>query len=128
MRLILFVDKQTNGASAVPADILQSTPVIQSFNNLVNKDRFHVLMDRIIEMPVKTMTMTRDPITPFAEEFWSPEQVQQGACFKKIEVPIEYSGPTGGISELRSNNISMLCISTNGIADIFVITRVRFRA
>ena len=45
VRVILYLDKQTNGAAAGITDILESDD-FQSFNNLANKSRFRTLMDR----------------------------------------------------------------------------------
>jgi hypothetical protein len=45
VRVILYQDKQANGATATVTGILESDD-FQSFNNLANKGRFTILMDR----------------------------------------------------------------------------------
>ena len=54
MRVMLYHDKQANGATAAVLDILESADY-QSFNNLVNSGRFRILMDRTYAMNYLTL-------------------------------------------------------------------------
>ena len=49
VRIILYLDKQCNGAAATVTNILENA-LYQSFNNLANKSRFRTLMDRTYDM------------------------------------------------------------------------------
>lgn len=49
IRVIMYVDKQANGATAANTDVLESASFL-SFNNLSNKGRFRTLMDRIYDI------------------------------------------------------------------------------
>lgn len=109
-RVIVYQDKQCNGAAAVPTDIL-STGSVFSFNNLFNKNRFRVLRE-------KTVRLTCDTTT--AQPFHNNEM------FIKCNIPVEYSAGLGAITELRSNNIGILIISLNGNVSCDGIARVRY--
>ncbi len=49
LRVIMYQDKQCNGATAAVLDILESADY-QSFNNLANSSRFRTLMDRTYDL------------------------------------------------------------------------------
>ncbi len=103
VRIIIYLDKQCNGATAVVTDILE-TASYDSFNNLANKSRFRTLMDRTYSLNVLAATGAD------ATAEWYGETIND-TFFKKVNIPIEYDSTTGGITEIRSNNISMLMIS-----------------
>ncbi len=119
VRVIVYQDKQCNGATATVTDILQSADY-QSFNNLSNKTRFRTLMDRTYEMNFKSLTA--DAATSYA----SNSQLVDDSFFKNCNIPIEYSATTGAIAEIASNNIGMLFISLLGASELVSKLRVRF--
>ncbi len=118
VRVILFIDKQANGATATVTDILE-TANYQSFNNLVNKGRFRTIMDRTYDL--KSEAGGGDGTT----EDYAEDSISD-TLFKKVNIPIEFSGATGAIAEIRSNNISVLLISSKGLADFDSKIRLRF--
>ncbi len=123
VRIILYLDKQANGATALVTDILD-TADYQSFNNLANKSRFMTLMDRTITMKYSTLGSHG-----FAADTFAQVQVlHDGAFFKKCEIPMEFSGVAApaAITEVRSNNIGVLLISSNGVAGFNSNMRLRF--
>ncbi len=118
VRLILYVDKQANGATAAVTDILE-TADFQSFNNLSNSGRFRILMDR-----------THDVVSPGgagdgANNDSSPASVS-AQFFKELSLPVEYSGANGTIDEIKSNNIGVLAIARGGTVELFSKFRMRF--
>ncbi len=119
VRLIVFLDKQANGAPATVTDILQSANV-QAFNNLSNKGRFRTLMDREYAVVIKCGGTSAAGVHQFGED------VIVDSWFKDVNIPIEYSGTTGVIAQIRSNNIGVLAISHGGFASIGSQIRVRF--
>ncbi len=119
VRMILFIDKQANGATATVLDILKSTDY-QSFNNLNNSGRFRTLMDKSIALNYLTLGSDGGGVVS------SAEIIRQGTFFKKINLPVEFSAATGAITEIRSNNIGVLLISRNGIGIFNSKFRVRF--
>ncbi len=119
VRIILYLDKQANGAAAVATDILESAD-FQSFNNLANKSRFRTLMDR-------TYTLGHQLAQTDGTNTGSyPEINISDSLFKKVNIPIEYDSTTGAITEVKSNNIGLLTISKNGTATFESKMRVRF--
>lgn len=105
-RVIFYLDKQCNGAAATAGDILgPGTVSIDSFNELVNKGRFLILKDKMV-------TMTPPAIAWNGTAISRPAVTKQLFFSKKCNIPIEYdAGGTGGITEIRSNNIGCLAIS-----------------
>lgn len=119
IRYILFVDHQCNGANAVTLDLLE-TATIESYRNLANKDRFTILCDNFVTMNRQvahtdgTNTASTPPYFVFRKHYW------------KTDIPIEFDGTTGAITEIRSNNISICYISNTGVAGVST-AKVRLR-
>lgn len=119
LRLIMFLDKQCNGAGISVTDILKSA-TYSSHRNLSNRDRFTILCDKEVNLNYSGMASeTSDTVT-------QARQVRSGTWYKKCNIPIEFSGTTGVIGEIRSNNIGLLAINITASADIGGIMRVRF--
>ncbi len=122
VRVILYQDKQTNGATALVADILESADY-QSFRNLANLGRFNILMDRTHRIG-EAMAQTDGTNTG------SYPIVHAGpfGLYKACNIPIEYdnSATTGVITSIKSNNIGVLTISQAGVAGFFSKMRLRY--
>ncbi len=121
VRIILYQDKQTNGAAAVVGDILESANY-QSFNNLANKSRFRTLMDRTYA--INTSALASDG----AGVVSGSGMTIADTFFKKCNIVIEYdnSGTDGAITTQRSNNIGVLSISKSGIGKFLSQMRIRY--
>lgn len=120
LRVILYQDKQTNGAAATASLILESTTNFQSFYNLTDRARFNILYDKTHTL--NYMTLTSDAVTKF-------DQAGRTAAFGtyvKCNVPLEFSGVTGGLSELRTNNIGILLCSNTGVCGFVGNCRIRY--
>ncbi len=120
VRVILYLDKQCNGAAAVATDILEVAS-LQSFNNLANKSRFRTLHDKIYNLvsPSGSGRGATDTLA-FGEDMTSD------ALYKKVNIPIEFDSTTGAITEIRSNNIGILLLSSAGLCQFISKTRIRF--
>ncbi len=120
IRVILYLDKQCNGASAAVLDIVE-TADYQSFNQLASKSRFRTLMDRTYDIKAHSGSFdgTNDQ---FGEDSISD------TFFKKVNIPIEYdnSATTGVITSIRSNNIGVLLLGFAGHAGFSSKMRIRF--
>ncbi len=119
VRVIMYVDKQCNGATANVTDILESADY-QSFNNLGNKNRFRTLMDRTYDLNPMSAAGdgTANDALPFAIN---------DTFFKKVNLPIEWNSTAGAITEIQSNNIGILLISrANTLSDFESKVRIRF--
>ncbi len=121
-RVILYLDKQANGATATVAGILESAD-FQSFNNLANKSRFRTLMDRIYDFqcPSGSGRGTADTLS-------YGEGVMSDTLFKKCNIPIEFDNTfdDGRIATIRTNNIGVLLISQSGFCSFGSKMRLRF--
>lgn len=120
VRILVYLDKQCNGAAATALGIWE-TDDYQSFNNLANTSRFVTLMDRTHTINRPTLTSTQN-----ADTFDSCFKVQSYTWYKKCNIPLEFSGVTGALTELRSNNVGILVISKSGAAGINGKFRIRF--
>ncbi len=120
VRLIVYLDKQCNGATAVNTGILESNDW-QSFRNLANTGRFHILMDKVMNMNSLTLAANQD-----ANVFDVAGVHRSGVFFKKCDIPLEFDAATGALTEVRSNNIGIMICSSNGVAGIDSKVRLRF--
>ncbi len=118
MRVILYLDRQANGATAGVTDILEATD-FQSFNNLANTSRFQTLMDRIYTFN------HMGGIGTAADQDWS-EVVIDDSFYKRCNIPLEFDSTAGAITEIRSNNVGVLLITEGGTAGFESKFRLRF--
>jgi len=114
LRMILYLDKQCNGISAVPSDIL-AQPNINSFLDLDNSGRFEILVDRTWDLNGGAGDGTN--FAPIRKTF---------NIYKKVNIPLIFSGATGAVADIASNNIGILWISSNGVVQRLATTRLRF--
>lgn len=113
-RMILYVDKQCNGATAAVTDILK-TADWQSFRNMDQVDRFIILKDKVYQLPV----YTRDgSYSSQADRFFRMS--------KRMFLPVHFSSTTGAITEIRSNNIGLLLISSASFENTQIYFRTKF--
>lgn len=118
IRVILYQDKQTNGAAAIVSDILKGAPIISiaSYRNLENVSRFQILWDKLIQVDPYTTVGTSSARSAVVTKF-----------YKRCNVKIEYSGPDNSIANIRSNNFGILCIAEHtGQTSVQITTRVRY--
>ncbi len=115
VRVMMYLDKQANGETATVTDILESDNY-QSFNNLSNSGRFKILHDKFVTLHAPSAIAGPS----------SGEMDKNGTFFKNVSIPIEFSGATGAIAEIRSNNIGVLLHSR--INDLVKFdSKIRFR-
>ena len=120
LRVILFVDKQANGQTASTSDILVGNKQ-NSFRNLANSNRFWMLHD-------KDYVINYGSGAPDGAGNYTQSRVVRFVNINKnVEIPIEFSDVTGAMSEIRSNNIGVLLISTNGQCGFESKMRLRFK-
>lgn len=122
-RIILYVDHQANGATANGLQILENDAVT-SFRNLENSLRFTILSDKIYEFnnPNPYWNNTSGTLEGTSDETY----FTISHMFKK-PLKISYADVTAGISNIKTNNIGIACISTlNTGVTISYHTRIRF--
>ncbi len=117
-RVIIYHDKQANGTTAAVLDILE-TATLNSFRNLSNSNRFRILHDKTMNLAIPSAAGNG------TTQEWG-RVMKNFKINKKLSMPIEFSATTGAITEIRSNNIGVLMISSAGFATVLYTARVRF--
>ena len=120
VRIILYWDRQTNGAAAGVTDILEAND-FQSFNNLAHRKRFKILYDKTI--PIHSFAGSGRGTTDTLSYGCT---IKAGTYFKKCHIDIEYDSTTGAITEQVSNNIGVLLLSSGGKTAFTSKMRLRF--
>ncbi len=118
VRVILYQDKQTNGAAAGITDIVESADY-QSFYNLSNIGRFDILMDR-----THALNPSAGAGNGTANDFGEVTHSYKFGTNKLI--PIEYNSTTGALTEVRSNNLGVLLLGRAGVAGFTSKMRIRY--
>ncbi len=122
-RIIMYLDKQANGAAATAVLIMDDNAgtgvTIDGYRNLENSQRFRILLDKTwaINSTAGSYDGTNDQ---FGEK-----QINFN-FHKNCNIPVEYSAVAGAITELKSNNVGVLCISGGGLVGYKAEYRVRF--
>lgn len=117
IRIILYIDKQANGATAGVTDILKTTNGIASFRNMDQVDRFVILKDKVVKVPILSTNALH---TGTDNKIWKMNI--------KCNIVVHYSSTVGAITELRSNNIGLLYIADKATINAAEIglARVKF--
>ncbi len=118
VRMIVYLDRQTNGTSAVITDILESNN-FQSFRNLANVGRFKIIVDKTVQM--NTYAGAGNGTT---DQFSSMTRFKKWSI--KVKIPIEYNSTTGTLPEVRSNNIGIFMLTKSGNSALNGKIRIRF--
>lgn len=113
VRIIIFIDKQANGATAGVNDILQEvTPGMNDANflshlNLSNMDRFRILEDH-------TMSLNAASAGVDAGGALISGNTSRTRFFRTpMKLDIEYSNSAAEIEAVSSNNLAILTICSN---------------
>lgn len=120
VRLMLVYDSQTNGAAFQDTDLLTPAdgtpnPYITSKQNLDNRDRFKVLMDKVYYLSAGTAV--------------TDTNVRYCMKFKKIAYPVIYNaGSAGTVADINTGGLFFCSMCTNGTAapNFRLDARVRF--
>ncbi len=119
LRAIVYLDKQCNGTAATATSILE-TATWQSFRNLANSGRYEILYDK--QTNLNYLTLGSDGAAVIS----SCIVVRSYKFNKKCNIPIEFDNTTGALTEIRSNNIGLLVISSTGTCNLNSEFRLRF--
>ena len=121
VRIIVGIDTQCNGVGPTIAQVLQAAtpnPFMQ-YNNLSNKGRFIILKDKIILMNcVGGAGNGTTNVFGEGHKFFKYD--------KKLNIPVNYDGVTGGISEIRDNVLFMI-VSSNANNQTLIVLNNRVR-
>lgn len=125
-RIIMYIDKQANGAAATVGNILDATGAavsIDSFRNLENSSRFTILSDKIVHIAASIgSTGAAVSVGEVLKTF------RINKTFKN-PMKIEFNAVGGGtVADVTSNNIGMLMITAEASATaIQTLYRARLR-
>ncbi len=121
IRIIVYLDKQCNGAAASATDLLE-TDDFQSYRNLANSGRFVFLMDKMITLNYQGMASDGAGVVSQANF------AKTGVFFKKCDIPIEYdnSASDGTLATIRTNNLGVMIVGLSGTMTFFSKIRLRF--
>jgi len=117
VRVVLFKDKQANGAAAGATDLFE-TSTLNSFQNMDNTERFEVVKERWYDMNPGTGTGTA-----------GANSLAYYKGFKinhKANCRIDYSSTAGAITELKSVNYGLFICSDAGAVTFDGNVRVTF--
>jgi len=126
LRVLVFIDKQSNGSSPGVEDILEGTVAnplnhsVNSFRNLANSKRFRILYDKRIVMNANFATVNS------ADQIISQRKITQFNWYLNVNIPIEFDGVDGITSEIKSNNIGVLLITADSRITFDGIYRIRY--
>ncbi len=119
LRIIMYQDKQCNGLTAAITDVLD-TANIHSFRNLSNSSRFNILCDKLVSINYDGLASDGAGVVSQARK------QREFVWYKKLNIPLEFSGITGALTEVRSNNVGVILISANGTVGFQSQLRLRF--
>ncbi len=121
VRVVLYLDKQCNGATAASSGItgILRADDFQSFRELSNVSRFQILMDRTMSISYLAAG-GNGTINDFAEV------KKHGSFNKRCNIPLEFNAAAGALTEIRSNNIGVMLCSEEGVAGFESKLRLRF--
>ncbi len=118
IRIIMYLDKQANGATATVADLLEDAD-INGFRNLSNSGRFTFWYDR--SMDLNNIAGSYDGAGDQFGEMHKGFKIN-----KSCDIPVQFNSTAGAITELTSNNIGMCMIDEEGNSTAQYRWRVRF--
>ncbi len=123
-RIVVYCDKQTNGAAATAIQIFGAAPTLDSFRELANQDRFTILYDKTKDFVIPAVAQTA------AGTFSTYLISRTFHANIRLNLPIEFdsSATTGVITSIRSNNVGILGFTETGNAPLSLsyIARVRY--
>ena len=110
LRVIMYWDKQANGAAAAAVDILE-TNKWSSFRNLANQKRFTFLYDKTYNWQTNVIAAGNGT----ANDSQTVPKVYTVKISKKVFIPIEFLLTTGAlVSNIATNNIGIIVFGKHG--------------
>lgn len=112
VRMIVYIDKQPNGADPAAGDLLNDGANVFSPMNLANRDRFVIVKDIIKTIGPVASTATAGQVG------FGGEGVKLVKFYKKCRIPVTYGGTTSGIASIKTNAIGVLFIGGNATGEL----------
>jgi len=121
VRCMIVQDTQPNGVIFTVGDLFTATTNTYgsvAMNNLNNRSRFKVLMDKQVSMDpaiyAASVLTGGNPSTKTIKKFI------------KCHIPVQYSGTGATIASIATNSLYLVVFSDNQLVDFRSSTRVRF--
>lgn len=118
LRLIVYCDKQTNGATAAVTDLLETTTFL-TYSNLANSSRFKILWSKNIEHNILAAAGNGTANDHATHNMYTLMSLP-------MNLQIDFEGATGAITELCCNNIGVLAFSQVGNINMIMMCRIRY--
>jgi hypothetical protein len=116
VRLMVVIDQQSNGQKPTLDDILQTDENLYTVAplNFFNRNRFVVLHDECLEVPITTQLVAQNTSSGIYTEFafFSSKAKHYNITLNDLEIPVEYKGSGSSHTDIAKNNI-WLCTMTN---------------
>lgn len=120
IRVVLYLDKQSNGAAAEVAQILNLSndiPPLVAHPNLENSQRFVILKDSLFVVPVRAAQRTRGTTVDDVVTTNNTANIQGSTIRrmkKRLSLPITFSDGAVSMTSVKTNNLGLLLVSTDG--------------
>lgn len=121
VRLLMIYDTQTNGALPLVPDVLviNGTQGSTGINNLDNRDRFKVIMDKVLALNTAGAAAAAGTNVAVVKKYM------------KCNLPVQFDSATGNIGDINTGSLLLLCLSDVDTASALDYTatgyiRVRF--
>lgn len=111
-----ILDTQCNGAVAAITDIFDTNVPGIAFMNLSNSNRFKILKKFAVPLNSTAGDVSTQVAAVSKTIKW----------YKKCSIPLEFSGTTGAVTEIRSNNIFFVTAELSANVNVRGVVRVRF--
>ncbi len=127
IRIVVYLDKQTNGAQSQAEQVFLTIGASQdvlSVKDLQNSARFRVLKDKTLLLPSARAMVNEGAINLFASgQTFIP--FKMGGVFNP-PIRVNYSGATAVIASITDNSLHIIATSTQVTALVSYRSRVRF--
>ena len=129
VRVLLVHDKQSNGATFVPQEVLKDTvgEDVLSLRHMEHVTRYDVLADKIIHLKWRTAVhdgiQSTDPVTAaYAGDS------QHFEFYKKLDIGVLTKGTSANVTDITDNSLHLMAISfADGSAAVKMSTQTRLR-
>lgn len=123
-RFMMVQDKQTNGLDIDLSDVVSGSGITAHIN-LENGHRFRVLADKLFTItPANAYAIDQDPSV---STLMASSKRMIFKCNKNVNIPVFFSGSTGGTVELRSNSVWCFIWSDEGaLTSTLMNSRIRY--
>lgn len=116
--MYLVLDTQANGAAAGVTDVFNTNNLALAMRNHDNQKRFKIL---------KHFTHEWNAMAGVTTAY--NQMAQPYSFYTKCNIPINYSGATGAITEIRKNNLFLLAGTagqTDDLISVLGLTRITY--